>query len=414
MAEDSHQLADPADQSPSASGAVGQSLGGDLLVDETVSPEGIELSPTAPLLEAKDLAVDFPTDDGVVHAVRGVSFTLRKGEVLAIVGESGSGKSVTSLAIMGLLGKLAKVTGSVRYRGVELLGMKPTTLSKLRGEELAMIFQDPLTALNPVYRVGWQLAEAIRAHHRDVSRKVAKQRAVQLLELVGIPNPVQRVRSYPHEFSGGMRQRAVIAMAVANNPDVIIADEPTTALDVTVQAQILETMESAREISGAGMVLITHDLGVVAGAASKVLVMYAGRPVEVGTVDDIFYRPAMPYTVGLLGAMPRVDTDTESRLTPVVGNPPSLINLPPGCPFSPRCPLATRECNEQEPELTEVGPGHWAACLHLDQVAGLAEQRLGAGRSGAARPADPDPSSVDDAAGAPDLPSTGVTGESGR
>ncbi|MDQ6782765.1 MAG: ABC transporter ATP-binding protein [Actinomycetota bacterium] len=402
-------------------------------MEGSVIDDGIELSTTAPLLEAEDLCVDFPTDDGVVHAVRGVTFTLREGEVLAVVGESGSGKSVTSLAIMGLLGRSAKVSGSVRYRGVELVGMKSRTLSKLRGQELAMIFQDPLTALNPVYRVGWQLAEAIRAHHRDVSKKVAKERAVDLLELVGIPNPVQRARSYPHEFSGGMRQRAVIAMAVANNPDVIIADEPTTALDVTVQAQILETMEKARQASGAGMVLITHDLGVVAGAASKVLVMYAGRPVEVGTVDDIFYRPAMPYTVGLLGAMPRVDTDTESKLSPVPGNPPSLINLPPGCPFSPRCPLTTPECNEQEPERVEVGPGHWAACLHLDRVAGLAEERLGAGRSGVKvpdlQPAEPQPPGpqppepsrsatgdldTHDAGTSSGVRSTGVTGEAGR
>ncbi len=355
------------------------------LLSGSAADAGIELSETAPLLEVTDLQVDFPTDDGIVHAVRGVSFSLGEGEVIAIVGESGSGKSVTSLAIMGLLGRTARVSGSVKYRGVELLGMKRRDLAKLRGQELAMVFQDPMTSLNPVYRVGWQLAEAVRAHHK-ISKRAAEVRAVDLLRLVGIPNPESRVRNFPHEFSGGMRQRAVIAMAVANDPDVIIADEPTTALDVTVQAQILETMEEARRESRAGMVLITHDLGVVAGSADRVVVMYAGRPVEVGTVDDIFYRPSMPYTVGLLGAMPRLNV-SSAKLVPVTGSPPSLINLPPGCPFAPRCPLVTDECNRREPELTAVGPGHLAACLRLDAVPGLVADRLGDLGIGSSAPA---------------------------
>ena len=341
-----------------------------------LAAEGIAAQDGAPLLEVTDLTVDFPTDDGVVHAVRGVSFQLMEREVLAIVGESGSGKSVTSLAIMGLLGKSARISGSVKYRGVELLGMKPRHLAKIRGRQLSMVFQDPRTSLNPVYRVGWQLAEAIRAHHK-VSKKAAMERSVELLRVVGIPNPEDRVRSYPHEFSGGMRQRTVIAIAVANNPDVIIADEPTTALDVTVQAQVLESMEEARRRSGAGMVLITHDLGVVAGTADKVLVMYAGRPVEFGSVDDIFYRPRMPYTVGLLGAMPRLATEASGKLVPVPGSPPSLINLPPGCPFSSRCPLAEPACEEAEPDLTQIGAGHRAACRRIDAVPSLVQERLG-------------------------------------
>jgi oligopeptide/dipeptide ABC transporter ATP-binding protein len=274
------------------------------------------------------------------------------------------------------LPKSARITGSITYRGVELIGMADRQKARLRGQEIAMIFQDPMTALNPVYRVGAQLAEAIRTHH-DVSKATARRRAVALLQVVGIPNAEQRARDYPHEFSGGMRQRVVIAMAIANDPDVIIADEPTTALDVTVQAQILETIAKAQAATGAAMVLITHDLGVVAGAADQVLVMYAGKPVEVGSVDDIFYRPRMPYTVGLLGAMPRLDERDGGRLIPVTGSPPSLINLPPGCPFSPRCPLADQHCTEVEPALEPVGPGHLAACHHADRVPELAAERLG-------------------------------------
>jgi len=348
----------------------------DVLLSGSAEEAGIELSAKAPLLELKDLTVDFTTMDGVVHAVRGVSFTLEPGEVLAIVGESGSGKSVTALAIMGLLTKTATVSGSIRYRGVELVGMPDKQKAKLRGLEIAMVFQDPMTSLNPVYRVGSQLAEAIRAHHK-ISRDEALRKAVDLLALVGIPNAAERARNYPHEFSGGMRQRVVIAMAIANNPDVIIADEPTTALDVTVQAQILETVAKAQEATGAAMILITHDLGVVAGVADRVVVMYAGRPVETGSVDDVFYRPGMPYTVGLLGALPSLEDRGDEELIPVPGAPPSLLNLPPGCPFSPRCPLVVPECYDVEPPIEQIAPGHAAACIrHLD-VPSFAAARIG-------------------------------------
>jgi oligopeptide/dipeptide ABC transporter ATP-binding protein len=325
--------------------------------------------PSAPLLEVSDLQVRFTTGDGLVNAVRGVDYTLRSGEVLGIVGESGSGKSVTSLAVMGLLPASAQITGSVRYRGQELLGRKDTDMSRVRGKGISMIFQDPMTSLDPVYRVGYQIEETLRVHDRSLSSKAASARAVELLELVGIPNAAGRVRSYPHEFSGGMRQRVVIAIAMANQPDVIIADEPTTALDVTVQAQILEVLDTALEETGAAMVLITHDLGVVAGVADRVLVMYAGRPVEVGSVEDIYYEPRMPYTLGLLGSLPRVDSSGRERLTPIVGSPPSLLNMPPGCPFAPRCPLHIAECDAAEPPLYQVGSGHTAACIRTEEVA---------------------------------------------
>jgi oligopeptide/dipeptide ABC transporter ATP-binding protein len=322
-----------------------------------------------PVLEVTDLTVDFPTDDGVVHAVRGVTFSLEPGQVLGIVGESGSGKSVTSLAIMGLLPRTAKVKGAIKFQGGDLLKMHEKQLVSLRGKEIAMIFQDPMTSLNPVYTVGWQLAEGVKAH-QDVSKQQAMDRAVELLDLVGIPNAKERATNYPHEFSGGMRQRAVIAMAMANDPDIIIADEPTTALDVTVQAQVLETLRKAQAETGSAMILITHDLGVVAGQADKVLVMYAGKPVEIGAVEDIYEHPRMPYTLGLLGSMPRLDTEGE-RLTPIQGSPPSLINLPPGCPFSPRCPLSRAHCDEEEPELRAAGPmGHVAACHYSQELSG--------------------------------------------
>ncbi len=327
-----------------------------------------------PVLSVEDLTVDFPTQDGSVHAVRGVTYDLHPGEVLGIVGESGSGKSVSSLAVMGLLPKTAKTAGSITFKGAEILGRKPRDLNTIRGSQLAMIFQDPMTSLDPVYTVGWQVAEAVRAHN-DISKKAAMDRAVQLLELVGIPNARDRASNYPHEFSGGMRQRAVIAIAMANDPDVIIADEPTTALDVTVQAQVLEVLKKAREETGAAMVLITHDLGVVAGVADKVLVMYAGRPVEIGTVDDVFYRPRMPYTVGLLGSLPRLDADGVNRLRPITGAPPSLINLPPGCPFAPRCPMSRERCEQEEPELRLVeGSDHLAACHFAEELAAASNE----------------------------------------
>ena len=322
------------------------------------------------VLEVEDLTVGFPTDDGLVHAVRGVSYRLRPGEVLGIVGESGSGKSVTSLAVLGLLPKTARITGSVRFRGVELLGLRDKEMSRVRGKGISMIFQDPMTSLNPVYRIGHQLAETVQIHNPSVSGKAAWARAVELLELVGIPNARDRASNYPHEFSGGMRQRVVIAIAMANQPDVIIADEPTTALDVTVQAQILETIKTAQHETEAAIVLITHDLGVVAGMADRVLVMYAGRPVEIGSVDDIYYRPRMPYTIGLLGSLPRLEIGERQRLTPIHGSPPSLLNLPPGCPFSPRCPMREPICDEAEPPLVEVdGVAHVSACHFAKDLA---------------------------------------------
>ncbi len=320
------------------------------------------------LLEVTDLNVRFPTEDGIVHAVRGVNYVLRSGEVLAVVGESGSGKSVTSLAIMGLLPASADITGSVRYRGTELLGMKDKNFSKIRGKGVSMIFQDPMTSLDPVYKIGFQISETLRVHDESMSKKDARDRGIELLKLVGIPNATERIDQYPHEFSGGMRQRVVIAIAMANQPDVIIADEPTTALDVTVQAQILEVLDTAMAETGAAMVLITHDLGVVAGVADRVLVMYAGRPVELGHVDEIYYRPRMPYTLGLLGSMPRLDASDRQRLTPIKGSPPSLVNMPPGCPFGPRCPLHIDACDADEPPLIEVEGGHWAACIRHEEL----------------------------------------------
>jgi peptide/nickel transport system ATP-binding protein len=326
-------------------------------------------SSTGALLEVDDLNVRFPTDDGVVHAVRGVSFALHPGEVLGIVGESGSGKSVTSMAVMGLLPGSANITGSVKFRGRELLGLGDRQLSAVRGKQVAMVFQDPMTSLDPVYKIGVQIAETVRQHDKSVSRAAARARAVDLLKLVGIPNAGDRIDSYPHEFSGGMRQRVVIAIAMANQPEVIIADEPTTALDVTVQAQVLEVLKTAQEETGAATVLITHDLGVVAGMVDRVLVMYAGRAVEKGSVEDVFYRARMPYSIGLLGSMPRIDAGEKQRLTPIKGSPPSLINPPPGCPFGPRCPLHYSECDVEEPDLRRVdGRDHTAACIRVEEL----------------------------------------------
>lgn len=320
------------------------------------------------VLQVKDLHVTFPSEAGPVRAVRGLSFDLRAGETMAIVGESGSGKSVTSLAIMGLLAKGARVEGSIKLHGDELLGQSDEQMSRKRGSAISMVFQDPLSALTPVYTIGDQIVEAIHIHHKDQTKEQAWARAIELLDLVGIPNPEQRVKSFPFEFSGGMRQRAMIAMAIANDPDVIIADEPTTALDVTIQAQVLEVLKKAQEETGAAIIMITHDLGVVAGMSDRVTVMYAGRPVEQGTVDDIFYRPAMPYTIGLLGSVPRLDQGNQEALATLEGNPPSVVNLPPGCPFAPRCPLAIEACLTAEPPLAPVGEGHAAACIRVDEV----------------------------------------------
>ena len=319
------------------------------------------------VLDVRDLNVSFGSEAGRVNAVRGVNFSLQKGRVLGIVGESGSGKSVTSLAIMGLLPRSAEITGSVRLHGKELLGQSDRELTRVRGNSMAMVFQDPLSALTPVYTIGDQLAEAVLAHN-NVSKSAAHKKAVELLDLVGIPNASGRARSFPHEFSGGMRQRVMIAMAIANDPDVIIADEPTTALDVTIQAQILEVFKTAQEATGAAVVLITHDLGVVAGFADDVLVMYAGKPVETASVDETFSAPRMPYTMGLLGSIPRVDGGRGQPLTPIDGVPPSLVNLPAGCPFAPRCPIKIEICTTLEPKLEPVRVAHEAACHRAHEL----------------------------------------------
>jgi peptide/nickel transport system ATP-binding protein len=326
------------------------------------------------ILRVEGLSVAFPTEDGVVNAVRGLSYSLRAREVLSIVGESGSGKSVSSMAVMGLLPGSARISGSITFDGRELVGAPPAVVRKLRGNRISMIFQDPMTAMNPVYKVGDQLAEAYRSHHR-VSQRVAWGKAVEALEIVGIPQPETRADSYPHEFSGGMRQRAMIAMAIINDPEVIFADEPTTALDVTVQAQILETLIEVKDRVNAAVVLITHDLGVVANMAQDVLVMYAGRAVETAGVDDLYANPRHPYTAGLLGSIPALEGST-GRLTPIKGAPPSLINLPSGCPFNPRCPLATQECLESEPDLLPTDRhDHASACYHWEQVAEVPDPR---------------------------------------
>jgi peptide/nickel transport system ATP-binding protein len=322
------------------------------------------------LLDVDDLNVTFPSEDGEVMAVRGVSYQVRRNEVFGIVGESGSGKSVSTMALMGLLPSTARITGSAVYRGNQLLGQPDRLVRKFRGNDISMIFQDPMTSLNPVYTVGKQLGEIVRAHHR-VTPKEAKRRAIDALELVGIPQPKERVDSYPHEFSGGMRQRVMIAMAMMNDPDIIIADEPTTALDVTVQAQILETLMQVKEELRAAIILITHDLGVIAGTADRVAVMYGGRFVETGTVDEIFNVPRMPYTVGLLGSIPALDQDAE-ELTPIPGTPPSLVNQPAGCPFAPRCVLTIDRCREVEPDLVETDrAGHRAACHRWEEMISL-------------------------------------------
>jgi peptide/nickel transport system ATP-binding protein len=326
---------------------------------------------STPLLEVKNLSVTFPQGNADVLAVRDISYTIHEGEFLGIVGESGSGKSVSSLAVMGLLPDTAEVTGEILFRGRSLLTMDDRALSKIRGSELAIIFQDPLSALTPVYTIGDQISEALRLHDRMLSKESAEKRAVELLKIVGIPDAVRRVKAFPHEFSGGMRQRAMIAMAIANNPRLIIADEPTTALDVTIQAQILEVLEEAKRITGAAVSLITHDLGVVAGHADRVAVMYAGKMVEVGTVDQIFHEPTMPYTIGLLRSVPNIRTAGTERLVPLEGRPPSLAALPKGCPFAARCPIALPKCHEVEPELRPHGRDidHTSACHRADEIA---------------------------------------------
>jgi len=321
------------------------------------------VSAREPLLEVSDLRVDFRTEDGTVHAVDGVSFDLAPGEVLAVVGESGCGKSVTAMSLMGLTrGPNAQITGTARLGDAELISADDDELRSIRGERLAMIFQDPMTSLNPVYRVGDQIAEQILAH-REVSKSEAREQAIELLRAVGIPGAEERVDAYPHEFSGGMRQRAMIAMGLSLEPPMLIADEPTTALDVTIQAQILRLLKRLNAERGLAVILITHDLGVVAEIADRVLVMYAGRVVETGTLDQIFYDPQHPYTWGLLGSVMRLDRPSTTRLAQIKGQPPSLIAPPEGCHFRPRCPHAFGRCTEP-PDLERRGgsDGHLDRC----------------------------------------------------
>ena len=315
------------------------------------------------LLDVRDLAVRFPTPDGLVNAVSGLSFTLSRGETLGIVGESGSGKSVTNLAILGLLNrKRAQITGEVLFQGNDLLTASAAEIRAVRGKDIAMIFQDPFACLHPMYRVGSQIAEAVRAHE-DVSKDAAFDRAVEVLDAVGIPNARNRARDYPHQFSGGMRQRAMIAMALVHNPDVLIADEPTTALDVTVQAQIVELIDKVKRDFNIGVILITHDLGVIAETAQTVMVMYAGCAVEHGPVREVFADPQHPYTWGLLESMPSVERKV-AQLHAIDGTPPSVINLPPGCSFNPRCPHRFEPCDRDRPPLLTIEGGHADAC-HL-------------------------------------------------
>jgi peptide/nickel transport system ATP-binding protein len=323
------------------------------------------------LLEVTDLTVAFPTDTAAVHAVRGMSFHVDAGEVVALVGESGAGKSASAMAVVGLLPEYAQVSGSIRLHGDELIGLSDQRMSTIRGKSIGTVFQDPMSALTPVYTVGDQIAEALEVHDRGIGKAAARRRAVELLELVGIAQPERRARSFPHELSGGERQRVVIAIAIANDPDLLICDEPTTALDVTVQAQILEVLRTARDVTGAGVLIITHDLGVVAEFADRAMVMYAGRAVETATVSDLYRDRRMPYTAGLLGSVPRLDAPQGARLVPIPGAPPSMAALPPGCPFAPRCPLAIDDCRAAEPPLLEVtGSGHRAACIRTEHVAG--------------------------------------------
>jgi len=347
----------------------------------------------SPLLEVTDLAVTFATGGDPVTAVRGVSYRVEPGEVVAMVGESGSGKSVSAMAVVGLLPEYARVRGSVRLHDTELLGLDDDAMSRFRGKTVGMVFQDPMSALTPVYTVGDQIAEAIEIHQPRVGRRAARHRAVELLELVGIAEPERRARAFPHELSGGERQRVVIAIAIANDPDLLICDEPTTALDVTVQAQILEVLKTARDVTGAGVLIITHDLGVVAEFADRALVMYAGRVVESAEVHDLYRDRRMPYTVGLLGSVPRLDAAQGTRLVPIPGAPPSLAGLDPGCPFAPRCPLAIDECRLEEPELLPVGADHRAACIRTDQVGGRSAADI-YGVSTTAQSVRPDDSSV--------------------
>jgi oligopeptide transport system ATP-binding protein len=320
------------------------------------------------LLEVKDLEVEFRTPRGVVQAVNGISYTLDHGETLAILGESGSGKSVSAQAVMGIIDTPpGYITGGqLLYKGTDLLQLPESERKEIRGRKISIIFQDALTALNPVFSVGWQIGEMFRIH-QGASRKEAKEKSIELMERVRIPSARERVGDYPHQFSGGMRQRVMIAMALALDPDVLIADEPTTALDVTVQAQVMELLDDLQAETGMGLILITHDLGVVADVADKVAVMYAGKIAETGTVRDVYHHPAHPYTEGLMASIPRVD-QKGGKLSPIEGAPPSLIDIPPGCPFHPRCPYARPNCKTDVPPLYDVGPARASACHYFEEV----------------------------------------------
>ena len=335
----------------------------------------VEMSTTDPaapsaFLSVRNLQIHFPTDDGLVKAVDGITFDLERGKTLGIVGESGSGKSVTSLGIMGLHNRRrTRMSGEVWLDGQELVGASPEAVRRLRGEKMAMIFQDPLSSMHPFYKIGTQIIEAYRVHN-DVSKGEARKRAIEMLDLVGIPQAAKRVDDYPHQFSGGMRQRAMIAMALVCNPALLIADEPTTALDVTVQAQILELMKDLQQEFNSAIILITHDLGVVAEACDEVVVMYGGQAVEKGSVQDVFYRAHMPYTWGLLSSMPRMDRQRQERLQPIAGQPPSLINVPRGCVFNPRCRFQDHvegdRCVTEHPDLLPIAGSEHAARCHID------------------------------------------------
>jgi oligopeptide/dipeptide ABC transporter ATP-binding protein len=349
------------------SGGLGAGPSGGL---EAGPSSGVALKPTADsagerLLEVSDLHVSFATEEGVVHAVDGVSFTVRRGEVVAIVGESGSGKSVTAMTLMGLTrSPNARFEGRATLAGTELIGASERELREIRGARIAMVFQDPMSSLNPVVRIGAQIVEQIRAHEHAISKQQARERAIELLDRVGIPSARERFRAYPHELSGGMRQRVMIAMALSCSPQLLIADEPTTALDVTIQAQILRELGRLRAESDAGILLVTHDLGVVADIADRIVVMYAGRVVEQGTLDELFYDPQHPYTWGLLGSIARLDRERATRLAAIPGAPPSLVSPPGGCHFHPRCPHAFDRCREV-PTLAErlpQAPGHADRC----------------------------------------------------
>jgi oligopeptide/dipeptide ABC transporter ATP-binding protein len=326
-----------------------------------------------PLLSIRELAVEFRTEDGIVHAVDGITYDVFPGETLGIVGESGSGKSVSTMALLGLIpqppGRI--VSGTAMFKGRDLLTMKRKELRRFRGDEVAMVFQDPMTSLNPVLKVGYQLGEAIKTHYPKETNDTVRARVVELLRLVGVPNPDVRASQYPHEFSGGMRQRAMIAMSIANSPSLLIADEPTTALDVTIQAQVLEVLKRVQEETHAATILITHDLGIVAELCDRVLVMYGGRIVESGDVHTIFRAPRHPYTIGLMDSLPKL-TEDEEWLRPIPGAPPSLINRPPGCAFHPRCFLSQGRlrCREEVPPLEAVGGEHRAACHFSEELVG--------------------------------------------